>query len=78
MNDRFNDQPQIDFSSTLQACIGAQIENISFEHKTVIDGTTHYGQPTIILELSNGRKLKFSHNFGELPNKQAQSRFWIE
>lgn len=78
MNDRFNDQPQIDFSSTLQACIGAQIEKISFEHKTVIDGTTHYGQPTIILELSNGRKLKFSHNFGELPNKQAQSRFWIE
>lgn len=78
MNDRFDDQSQIDFSATFQACIGAQIENISFEHKTVIDGTTHYGQPTIILELSNGRKLKFSHNFGELPDNQAQSRFWIE
>ncbi len=78
MNDRFDDQPQIDFSSTLQACIGTRIENISFEHKTVIDGTTHYGQPTIIIELSNGKKMKFSHNFGELPDNQAQSRFWIE
>ncbi len=78
MNDRFADQPQIDISAIFDTCIGTRIESISFEHKTLIDGTTHYGQPTIILELSNGKRIKFSHNFGELPDNQAQSRFWIE
>lgn len=78
MNDRFGDQPQIDISDIFNTCLGSHIEKISFEHKTVVDGTTHYGQPTIIIKLSNGKKMKFSHNFGELPDKQAQSRFWIE
>jgi len=41
-------------------------------------GTTRYGQPTIIIELSNGKKMKFSHNFGELSDRKSQSRFWVE
>ncbi len=78
MNDRFGDQPQINVSSKFQVCVGAQIKNISFEHKNIGKENTEYGQPTIIIELSNGKKMKFSHNFGELPDNQAQSRFWIE
>ena len=79
MNDRLSETPQIDLSATFCAdVIGQTIRSVSFDHKTVVKGTTHYGQPTIIIELSNGKKLKFSHNFGELPDRESQSRFWIE
>ena len=79
MNDRITETPQVDLSETFCAdIIGQTIQSVSFGHKTVVKGTMHYGQPTIIIELSNGKKLKFSHNFGELPDREAQSRFWIE
>ena len=79
MNDRITETPQVDLSQTFCAdVIGQTIRSVSFDHKTVVKGTTHYGQPTIIIELSNGKKLKFSHNFGELPDRESQSRFWIE
>ncbi len=79
MNDRIAESPQLDISSVFgKNVIGRKIKSISFEHKDVIKGTTHYGQPTIIITLANGKKLKFTHNFGELPDKQTQSRFWTE
>ena len=79
MNDRIAEYPQIDISTAFgKDAIGRRIKSISFDHKDVIKGTTHYGQPIIIMELANGKKLKFTHNFGELPDKEAQSRFWIE
>lgn len=79
MNDRTHEQPQIDISSMFgKDAINRKIKSVSFDHKVVIKGTTHYGQPTIIIELTNGKKLKFTHNFGELPDKETQSRFWIE
>ncbi len=77
MNDRLKEQPQIDISSAFSDCIGARIERISFNHNNVIDGTISYGQSTIIIELSNGKKLRITHNFGELPDRQSQPRFWI-
>ena len=79
MNDRITQTPQVDLSETFCTdIIGQTIQSVSFDHKTVVKGTTHYGQPTIIIELSNGKKLKFSHNFGELPDRESQSRFWIQ
>ena len=79
MNDRVNEQPQIDISSVFgKDAINRKIKSVSFDHKDVIKGNTHYGQPTIIIELTNGKKMKFTHNFGELPDKETQSRFWIE
>ena len=79
MNDRITETPQVDLSETFCAdVIGQTIQSVSFDHKTVVKGTTHYGQPTITVELSNGQKLKFSHYFGELPDRESQSRFWIE
>lgn len=79
MNDRIAECPQIDISPVFgKNAIGRRVKSISFDHKDVIKGTTHYGQPTIIMELANGRKLKFTHNFGELPDKETQSRFWVE
>ena len=79
MNDRVNEQPQINISSVFgKDAINRKIKSVSFDHKDVVKGNTHYGQPTIIIELTNGKKLKFTHNFGELTDKETQSRFWIE
>ena len=79
MNDRIAECPQIDISAVFgKDVIGRKIKAIYFDHRDVIKGTTHYGQPTIIIELANGKKLKFTHNFGELPDKKTQSRFWVE
>lgn len=79
MNDRIEEQPRTDLSERYgETVIGQTIQSISFSHRTVIKGSTHYGQPTIILEFSNGNKMKFTHNFGEMPDKEYQSRFWME
>ncbi len=79
MNERITECPQIDISTEFgKDIIGQKIKSISFDHKEVITDKAYYGQPTIIMELTNGKKLKFSHNFGELLDKEIQSRFWIE
>ena len=79
MNDRINEQPKVDISSVFgKDAINRTIKSVSFGHKDIIKEKTHYGQPTIIMELTNGKKIKFTHNFGELPDKETQSRFWIE
>lgn len=79
MNDRINEQPKVDISSVFgKDAINRTIKSVSFGHKDIIKEKTHYGQPTIIMKLTNGKKIKFTHNFGELPDKETQSRFWIE
>lgn len=79
MNNRIKEQPQVDISNTFgKEIIGQKIQSISFEHKDLIKGTISYGQQIIILNLTNGKKIKFTHNFGELPDRNYQSRFWIE
>lgn len=79
MNDRLADCPQIDASHLFgENVIGEKIRSVSFDHKEIKREKTGYGQPTIIMELENGKKLKFTHNFGEFPGKKTQSRFWVE
>ena len=79
MNDRINEQPKADISSVFgKDAINRTIKSVSFGHKDIIKEKIHYGQPTIIMELTNGKKIKFTHNFGELSDKETQSRFWIE
>ena len=79
MNGRIAESPQIDISAEFgKDAICRKIKRISFDHRDVITGRTHYGQPTIVIELANGKKLKFTHNFGEVPDRKTQSRFWIE
>lgn len=57
--------------------IGAKIVDVSFEHKEINKGTTCYGQPTIVLSLDSGKKLKFTHNFGEHDGEKSQSSFVV-
>lgn len=79
MNDRLSETPQIDISLAFgQDVIGRSITAISFGHRNVVKETSNYGQATIILELNSGKKVKFTHNFGEMEGRNYQSRFWVE
>lgn len=79
MNDRILESPQIDILDAFgKDVIGRKIASVSFENKMVTRKSTEYAQQTIIITLTNGKKLKFTHNFGELPDNKRQSRFWVE
>ncbi len=57
--------------------IGSTITDVSFEHKEIVKGMTHYGQPIILLSLDNGVTLKFTHNFGEHTEEGSVSYFSV-
>ena len=79
MNDRIKEKPQIDISDRFtKNIIGQKIKSINFKHRNIIRDTTQYGQPIIVIEFDNGQKLAFTHNFGEMPDKKTQSRFFSE
>lgn len=76
MNDRIQEKPQIDASSSLgDGVVGATILDISFEHNKITKGKTDYGQPVIILTLDSGMEIRFTHDFGEEEDCEPQARF---
>ena len=76
MNNRAFEEPKTDISESVgEDIIGSTIVDISFEHQNITKDKTRYGQPTIILKFDNGKELRFTHNFGELTNKETQARF---
>lgn len=78
MNDRIEEQPQMDISNVFgEGIVGETIESVSFDHRELERNNTSYGQPMIILSFSSGKKLKFTHNFGELPDNDFQPRFYV-
>ena len=75
-NDLIDEQPQIDVSTCFgEEVVGARIVDISFEHKAVHTDQGHCGQPTIIVKFDSGKDIRFTHNFGELPDKATKARF---
>ena len=75
MNDRLAESPHLEMPLLFgENIIGYTITDVSFSHRSV----SNHGQPTIILSLDNGKLLKFTHNFGECPDKNYQCRFWVE
>ena len=76
MNDRISEKPQIEVSDVFgDGVIGASVVDVSFEHIKKNRKMNCYGQPIIILKLDSGKEIRFTHNFGELPNDEAQARF---
>ena len=76
MNDRVSEQPQIDVSTIFgEGIVGATVVDILFEHCSKSRDRICYGQPTIIIKFDNAKELRFTHNFGELPDKESQARF---
>lgn len=58
-------------------CVGHRIEKIEFGHTTVWEGTTSYGQPIILIRLDNGKTIRFSINFGEVPREEMTAFFSV-
>ncbi len=76
MNDLINEQLQIDVSAYFgDGIVGSCIADVLFEHKSVSSNQSNYGQPTVIVRFESGKEIRFTHNFGELPDNKAQARF---
>lgn len=56
----------LDVSEHFEGIVGHAIKSFTFDHRTVVKGTTHYGQPITTIEMDSGRKIRFSINFGEV------------
>lgn len=65
----------VDVSENFPGVVGSAIERFTYDHRTIVKGTTHYGQPITTLEMSSGQKVKFSINFGEVENADRAAFF---
>lgn len=59
-----------DVSEHFDGVVGNTIKGFAFDHRSIIKGTTHYGQPITTIEMDSGRKVRFSINFGEVKNEE--------
>ena len=64
-----------DVSDRFSDIVGHQIQRITFDHRDIAKGTTHYGQPIIRIEMDNGNQLMISINFGEV-KKHERAAFY--
>lgn len=62
--------PLVDISSHFPGLIGSTLKDITFSHRSVIKGTTHYGQPITTFSMSSGAEINFTINFGEVEKSE--------
>lgn len=67
-----------DLAPRFPDCVGHMITAIDFDHAAIQRGTTFYGQSIVLIRLDNGKTIRFSTNFGEMPEKDAVAWFSIE
>ena len=72
------DKNLADVSDQFPGVVGCTITNITFDHRSIQKGNTHYGQPIVFLEMDSGRKVRFSINFGEVEEKDRAAFFSIQ
>lgn len=65
----------IDVSDRFDGIVGHTIKGFTYDHRSVVKGTTHYGQPITTIEMDSGRKIRFSINFGEV-KKEERAAFY--
>lgn len=65
----------MDVSEYFEGIVGHAIKSFTYAHRTVVKGTTHYGQPITTIEMDSGRKVRFSINFGEVEEKDRAAYF---
>lgn len=66
----------LDVSEYFAGVVGSEIKSIDYDYKTIVKGTTHYGQPITTLEMDSGQKVTFSINFGLVESKERAA--WFE
>ena len=67
----------VDVSEHFDGIVGNIIRDFTFDHRSVVKGMTHYGQAITTIEMNNGRKVRFSTNFGEVAKKNRAAYFEI-
>ncbi len=60
----------IDVSDRFDGIVGNSIKGFTYDHRTVVKGTTQYGQPITTIEMDSGHKVRFSINFGEVKEEE--------
>lgn len=76
----------MDLTSYFKDCIGQTIVSIDFScrcihRETDFDGkpcSTSYTQPIILIKLSNGKTMRFSINYGEVPTENMAAWFEVD
>lgn len=60
----------IDVSERFDGIVGHTIKDFTYDHRSVVKGTTRYGQPITTIEMDSGRKIRFSTNCGEVKKEE--------
>lgn len=79
---RANPVPTLDMTKCipvkeLRAVVGAKVKRVSFKHKEVSSGSQIFRQPNIYVSFDNGIRIRFSTNFGEVPEGKSATYFEI-
>lgn len=61
----------------IPGCIGAELTDLSFAENGVLIDRTHCTQPVLTLKFSSGTTLRFSTNFGEVPDEATVTYFEV-
>lgn len=69
------DAEMVDVSEYFEGIVGSTIERFTYDHKSVVKGTTDYGQPITTIVMGSGRKVRFSINFGEVKEEKRAAYF---
>lgn len=69
---------KIDVSEYFPGIVGETIKQFEFDHRSIVKGTTHYGQPITSIEMESGSCIKFSINFGEVEEDDRAAYFEIK
>lgn len=64
-----------DVSEFFPGIVGGTIKQFKFDHRTIVDGITHHGQPITTIEMESGNSVTFSINFGEVGDDDRAAFF---
>lgn len=67
-----------DVSEYFPGIVGETIKQFKFDHRSVVKGTTHYGQPITTIEMESGNSVTFSINFGNVKDDERAAYFEIK
>lgn len=65
----------IDVSDNFTGIVGHTIKGFTYDHRTIVKESMHYGQPIVTIEMDSGCKARFSVNFGEI-KKEERSAYY--
>lgn len=67
----------VDVSACFSGIVGNTIKGFTYDHRSIVKGTTHYGQPITTIEMDSGHKVRFSINFGEVKKENRVAFYEI-